>query len=81
MPKHNRTNAAGPQEVITTMMPLKKNVPNGRPDWELRTCPVCGRECWYQTDNMRQLEILASSQDIRLRCTECALKKGGTTDE
>lgn len=62
--------------TIIAMMPLQSNVPEGRPDWELRTCPVCGRKCWYQTDNMKQLEILASGQEVRLRCTECALKEG-----
>ena len=66
--------------TIIAMMPLRKNVPEGRPDWELRTCPVCGRECWYQTDNMKQLEIMATGSDLRLRCTECALKEGTVTE-
>lgn len=62
--------------IIIAMLPLRKNVPEGRPNWELRTCPVCGRECWYQTDNMGQLEIMATGRELRLRCTECALKEG-----
>lgn len=62
--------------TVITMMPLQSNVPEGRPDWELRTCPVCGRKCWYQTDNMRQLEFMAAGRELRLRCTECALREG-----
>ncbi len=65
--------ATGP---IIAMMPLQQNVPEGRPDWELRTCPTCGRKCWYQTDNMKQLEIMAAGLELRLRCTECALREG-----
>lgn len=63
-------------EPIIAMMPLQSNVPEGNPGWELRTCPVCGRKCWYQTDNMRQLEIMAMGRELRLRCTECALREG-----
>lgn len=65
-----------PGDFITiAMMPLRKNVPEGHPDWELRTCPICGRECWYQTENMRQLEAIAQGP-VRMLCTECALRVG-----
>lgn len=56
------------------MMPLKKNVgssPN-HDDWELRNCPVCGRECYYQRRNAAALMSIAP--DTVFVCTECALK-------
>lgn len=62
-------------EPIIAMMPLQENVPTGHPDWELRICPVCGRKCWYQTENMRMLETSVSGKDILLRCTECAIRE------
>lgn len=57
------------------MMPLKKNVPHPRTaDWKLKTCPECGRECWYQTNNAKL--ILQVNPDMKFVCTECALKAG-----
>ena len=61
--------------VVIATMPLQSNVPEGHPGWELRTCPVCGRKCWYEADSMRFIEIMASGADLRLRCTECARKE------
>lgn len=54
-------------------MPLKKNIPQGRPDWELTSCPICGRECWRQPLIERAL-----SQGALALCTECAIRKGIT---
>lgn len=57
------------------MMPLKKNVTHPRAeDWELKTCPECGRECWYQTNNAKL--VLQVNPDMKFVCTECALKAG-----
>ena len=52
-------------------MPLKENIPLGRPDWRLTTCPRCGRECWAQP-----LLKIAIAQDAVALCTECALREG-----
>lgn len=39
---------------VIGIMPLKKNVPHPRTaDWKLKTCPECGRECWYPTNNAK----------------------------
>ena len=52
-------------------MPLRANVPEGRPDWKLVTCPECGAECWRGP----LVETAEQSGAIAL-CTMCALKKG-----
>lgn len=51
-------------------MPLAENVPEGRPDWRLTTCPECGRECWY-----RPAAEIAKAQGAAALCTMCALQK------
>ena len=61
------------------MMPLRKNVPQGRNDWQLTTCPRCGRECWYQSKNSEILKQFIT--DISFLCTECALQQVGQTQE
>lgn len=53
-------------------MPLRQNVPQGRPEWRLTRCPECGRECWAD-DKLQQLPL---SQGATALCTECALRKG-----
>lgn len=55
------------------MMPLQSHVPSpASEDWELTTCPVCGRDCWYQTKNAEILKGLCP--EVKFLCTECALK-------
>ncbi len=27
------------------LMPMKKNIPKGHPEWSLVKCPICGQEC------------------------------------
>ena len=61
------------------MMPLRKNVPQGRNDWQLTTCPRCGRECWYQSKNSEILKQFVT--DISFLCTECALQQVGQAQE
>ena len=59
------------------MMPLKKNVPHPQTaDWKLKTCPECGRECWYQTNNAKL--VLQVNPDMKFVCTDCALNAGRT---
>ncbi len=70
-----------PERPISTivLMPLRKNIPEPCHDWELRTCPSCGQECWYQTDNMKNLRVIfgkdAEHDRLIFLCTECALKR------
>lgn len=52
-------------------MPLRKNVPKGRSDWELTTCPECGRECW----KIPLLKVALAQGAVAI-CTECAIRKG-----
>ncbi len=52
-------------------MPMRKNIPEGRDDWNLTTCPSCGRECW----EIPMLAV-AKAQGARALCTECAIRKG-----
>ncbi len=40
-----------PGEYTIGLMPLRSHISPPIPeDWKLTTCPVCGRECWYQTN-------------------------------
>lgn len=52
------------------LMPLKKNVPEPRPEWLLTRCPKCGAECWTDKDR----DSVAEMMGALLLCTECALK-------
>ena len=52
-------------------MPLKANIPEGRKDWTLTTCPECGAACWRRP----QQDDLEKTGCISL-CTICALRKG-----
>lgn len=52
-------------------MPLKKNVPEGKPGWELVKCPECGNWCW-RTPLIKEAE----KTKAKALCTECALRKG-----
>ncbi len=61
--------------ITIGMMPLRSNIPDPRSsDWKLTTCPHCGRECWYQTENAGILK--AMQPDVKFLCTECALSAG-----
>lgn len=53
------------------MMPMRKNIPDGKPNWKLTTCPECNRECW-ETPLLK----MALSQGAVALCTECAIRKG-----
>lgn len=63
------------QASFTILMPLRKNIPEPCHDWELRTCPSCGQECWYQTENMKHIRAICGKDTLILLCTECALKR------
>lgn len=52
------------------MMPLKKNIPKGKPYWIPTKCPECGKECW----KTKEMEYLAKKQEMILRCTECGIR-------
>jgi len=53
------------------MMPMRKNIPEGRADWELTACPECGHGCWKTP-----LLPIAVQQGAIALCTECVLRKG-----
>ena len=57
--------------INIAMMPLRKNVQEPCDDWVLTTCPLCGRECWYQTENAELMKTIRP--DTKFLCTECAL--------
>lgn len=52
-------------------MPLQSNVPQGRDDWTLTTCPECGAKCW-------RLPLTSKAEETGAvaLCTMCALQKG-----
>ena len=50
------------------MMPMKKNVPHGRPGWTTFTCPKCKAKCWKP----KGTDELAKEQGLTMLCTECA---------
>ena len=57
-------------------LPMEKNL-NGdikakHPDWELITCPTCGRGCWKPAG----VDEVVEKQGVQLMCTECALSAG-----
>ena len=52
-------------------MPLKKNVPEGQPNWKMVRCPECGAECW----RLPQADLAEAQGAVGL-CTMCALRKG-----
>ncbi len=52
------------------MMPMRKNIPDGKEGWELTTCPECGRECWKTP-----FLPIALGQGAVALCTECAARK------
>lgn len=52
-------------------MPLRRNVPAGRKDWKLTTCPNCQKECWETP-----LLAVAKAQGASALCTECAVRAG-----
>ena len=52
------------------MMPMRKNIPKGKPGWKLIRCPVCNQECWE-----RPLQKKLEAKGITAVCTGCALKK------
>lgn len=51
------------------LIPMKKNIPKGHPEWSLVKCPICGQECWrpISRQELRQKKMQAA-------CTECGLK-------
>lgn len=51
------------------LMPMKKNIPKGHPEWSLVKCPICGQECWRP---MSRQEI--RQKKMQAACTECGLK-------
>lgn len=58
------------------LMPMKKNIQNGRPEWLLVKCPNCGRECW-QTMSREDLR----KRKMKSLCTECGLVAAANKEE
>lgn len=63
-----------PGEKGTVMLPMKKNIPNPKNNWELTTCPVCGQECWTSKAHKETIKI----GKLDYACTECALLGGNS---
>lgn len=58
--------------INIAMMPLRKNIPTtSNEDWQITTCPECGRECWRMGKNADLVESMCPG--TRFLCTECAL--------
>lgn len=53
------------------MMPLRRNIPEGKPDWKLVKCPRCGQECWKRPE----FASIIKEQGMRELCTECSLRE------
>ena len=53
-------------------MPLLRNIPGGRKEWELVTCPQCGAKCWKDPAT----DFVVEYQGARAMCTFCALREG-----
>lgn len=60
-----------PGDAGIIAMPMKKNVPEGGPEWRPVKCPVCGRECWERPG---VLDAMKKNPKLMAACTECALK-------
>ena len=58
-------------------MPLLSNVPFGREDWKLATCPECGVDCWDR--NNKIIESLINIGYTKV-CTRCMLILGNKGD-
>lgn len=54
-------------------LPPEAEVKQTHPDWELNTCPVCGRGCWVSP---RARALLNTERGVRGMCTDCALWVG-----
>lgn len=54
------------------MMPLLRNVPEGREDWKITTCPKCGAKCWKDP----LTDFIVEHQGATAMCTFCALRHG-----
>lgn len=66
----------GPKETGgILMMPMRKNVPEGRPGWKLTLCPACGRKCWE-----RPLQEQLIKKGVTTLCTECAIRETAMPD-
>ena len=47
-----------PEYINIAMMPLRKNIPStSNEDWQLTTCPECGRECWRMGKMQTSLKV------------------------
>ncbi len=49
------------------LMPMKKNIPEGHPEWSLVKCPICGQECWRPVTRqyLRQKKNASSLHRVR----------------
>lgn len=63
------------QDRIIVFMPLQKNVPEPRNDWQPTTCPKCGQRCWLDTAGYEEVKKIYGGRAIQVRCTECALRE------
>jgi hypothetical protein len=57
-------------EAGTICMPMVKNIPEGQPGWERRTCE-CGQEAWLRPEAKHLLDTMPG---MTAKCTECAIR-------
>lgn len=55
-------------------MPLQRNVPEGRPEWQQARCPQCNAACW-RSPLIDELAATVRCPVVAL-CTTCSLRKG-----
>lgn len=59
-------------------MPLYEADRRRPEDWQVTTCPACGRPCW-ETPVVRLARV--AEPDVPVRCAACAFGSGPITTE
>lgn len=57
------------------LMPLARNLPEGKEGWLKKECPLCGCACW-ESNIVREQGLRKSMSGV---CTECGIRASLTT--